>query len=118
MSQHACVVDGKRIRGPAHVIYTALVQGAFSSRKASRYCSDHVVPASNRLAQLGQLVWLGDDSQLDDGDVPDTCRQCPAYGAWTLYVDSYIRGEPERAYRARYCEDHVGPVALEARVAL
>lgn len=119
MSIYQCATDGQRITGSANAVYAWLSNGAWSSRKRSNYCSDHIQAQLSKVASRTELVYIGEVPQVDLDELPGTCTICRRDdGLYTLYVDAFQRGQDRRTYRARLCDEHVGPVASDVRIAL
>ena len=116
MSQFACSADGRRIKGSASTAYVALVNGSYSSRAKKRFCEEHGVAFRFLCDDLAQLVWIDEQSQIDEAAEIVTCYRCGKDATYTLFLDLFLRGEPSRAFRARYCDTHVGDVSQKVSV--
>jgi hypothetical protein len=116
MSQFACSADGRRIKGSASTAYVALVNGSYSSRAKKRFCEDHGLAFRFVVDDVAELVWIDDQAQIEEGTEILTCRRCGKDAGYTLFVDLFLRGEPSRSFRARYCDTHVGDVSQKVSV--
>lgn len=118
MSLYPCRADGKRIVGPASTIYASLFAGSFMAKKKLHYCQSHAHGAVVAATQGLVLVLIGDTPQIDLDELGELCDTCGDYAAYTLRVDSYVKGDETRAWRAKLCDKHVDQAASRVDLSL
>jgi hypothetical protein len=119
MALYPCAVGSHRYAGPQQTMYLGLVNGVEAVRSKLRLCNPHFQSLYGYLQEKMTLVAIGDTTQTESENGPDTCGECampePAFTAW---AHVYPLKEEQHVFFAAFCKDHVGGFAQRAHIAL